>query len=463
MRLRLPPRGLRGQLALGVAGLLAVSVGVAFVAAWFVVRNELRGEIDSALRARAAAFVAFRTAAPVPDLRRVPRRVAPPQLGEASGYIQFVDRRGAITLPGGERVHLPTTGAAAVAAGRRAAFFTDATVDGTHVRIFTTRLRPGTALQIARPLTETDSVLARLQLLFLAVALLALAGGVAIALFALTKVLRPVRRLTEHAEWIAATGDLGERTDATRPDELGRLAIAFNTMLDALAESVRAQRQLVADASHELRTPLAAARTNLEVLELHDDLTPEQRARILGEAIEELREMTLLIEELVELARGDVAVLETQLTRLDLVVEEAVAVAARRSGREFETRLTPTVVEGSPAALGRAVSNLLDNAVKWSPPDAPVEVAVAGGVVSVRDRGPGIDPEDVPHVFDRFYRATAARPLPGSGLGLAIVRQIAEAHGGSVAVEAAPGGGSVFTLRVPTSSELPLEPEPQPA
>jgi two-component system sensor histidine kinase MprB len=463
VRLAGRPRGLRGRLTLAVAGLLALALGAAFVAAWFVVRKELRRELDSSLRTRAAAFAAFRPNAPRPDLRRVPRRVAPPGLGESGGYVQFVDSTGEVVLPGGEHVRLPTAGAAAVAAGARQAFFGEATVAGTHVRIYTTRFRAGTALQIARPLTEIDSVLSRLQLLFLAVSLVTLLGGAAAALLGLRAMVRPVRRLTEHAERIAATGDLGERTDATRADELGRLALAFNTMLDALAESVRAQRQLVADASHELRTPLAAARTNLEVLELHEDVPADERARILGEAIEELREMTRLIEELVELARGDAAVLETQPTRLDLLVEEAVAVAERRSGRRFETSLVPAVVEASPAALGRAVSNLLDNAVKWGPPDAPIEVEVGDGAVRVRDHGPGIDPADAPHVFDRFYRAAAARSLPGSGLGLAIVRQVAEAHGGSVAVEPAASGGSVFTLRLAASATPAPDLEPQPA
>ena len=461
MRLPFRPTGLRGRLTLAVASLLAIALGAAFVAAWFVVRNELFRELDSSLHRRAAAFAAFRPNAPRPDLRGVPRRVAPPGLGESGGYVQFVDATGGVVLPGNEHVRLPTGGAAAVAAGRRQAFFSEATVEGTHVRIYTTRFRTGTALQIARPLTEIDSVLSRLRRLFLAVSLVTLLGGVGVALLGLRAMVRPVRRLTEHAERIAATGDLGERTDATRPDELGRLAVAFNTMLDALAESVRAQRQLVADASHELRTPLAAARTNLEVLELHAGLPAGQRSRILGDAIDELREMTRLIEELVELARGDMAVIETQPTRLDLVVEEAVAVAERRSGRRFETSLAPTVVEGSPAALGRAVSNLLDNAVKWGPPDEPIEVTLDGGGVHVRDHGPGIAAEDAAHIFDRFYRAAAARSLPGSGLGLAIVRQVAEAHGGGVTLAPAPDGGSVFTLHLPASSTPAPEREPQ--
>jgi two-component system sensor histidine kinase MprB len=171
--------------------------------------------------------------------------------------------------------------------------------------------------------------------------------------------------------------------------------------------------------------------------------------------------MTQLIEELVELARGDAQILEKQPTRLDHIAEESVAVAARRSGRELRADLRPTVVDGSPAALGRAISNLIDNALKWGPPGTPVEVSVSDGVVAVRDHGPGVADDDLPHVFDRFYRATTARTLPGSGLGLAIVRQIADAHGGTITAAQAPGGGSLFTLRVPllespTAEELAL-------
>jgi two-component system sensor histidine kinase MprB len=344
---------------------------------------------------------------------------------------------------------------------QRASFFRDATVAGTHVRIYTTRIRDGTALQIARPLTEVDAVLSRVRLLFIAVSVLAVTSAAAVGLFLSRAALRPVRRLTEHAERIAATGDLSQRTNESRSDELGRLAVAFNTMLDALAGSVRAQRQLVADASHELRTPLAAARTNLEVLELHEEVSAAERRRILADATDELKEMTQLIEELVELARGDAQILEKQPTRLDHIAEESVAVAARRSGRELRAELSPTVVDGSPAALGRAISNLIDNALKWGPPGTPVEVSVRDGMVAVRDHGPGVAADDLPHVFDRFYRATTARTLPGSGLGLAIVRQIADAHGGTITAAQAPGGGSLFTLRVPvvhspTADELAL-------
>ena len=236
-------------------------------------------------------------------------------------------------LPGNEHVRLPTGGAAAVAAGRRQAFFSEATVEGTHVRIYTTRFRTGTALQIARPLTEIDSVLSRLRRLFLAVSLVTLLGGVGVALLGLRAMVRPVRRLTEHAERIAATGDLGDRTDATGPTS-SVASPSRSTRCSTRSPSRCAQRQLVADASHELRTPLAAARTNLEVLELHAGLPAGQRSRILGDAIDELREMTRLIEELVELARGEMATSNPADPARPLV-EEAVAVAERRSGRRF--------------------------------------------------------------------------------------------------------------------------------
>jgi two-component system sensor histidine kinase MprB len=226
-------------------------------------------------------------------------------------------------------------------------------------------------------------------------------------------------------------------------------------MLDALAKSISAQRQLVADASHELRTPLASARANLELVELHDDLAAQERRRIVAEALIELREMTHLIEELVELARGDVHVPRKELTRLDHLAEEAVATAARRSQTTFRMDLDPTLVEAAPAALGRAISNLLDNAVKWSPDEGPVEVTVEDGAVTVRDHGPGIAADDLPHVFDRFYRAAGARKLPGSGLGLAIVRQVAEAHGGTVTAKVAADGGSIFILRLPVHETPP--------
>jgi two-component system sensor histidine kinase MprB len=264
--------------------------------------------------------------------------------------------------------------------------------------------------------------------------------------------LSPVRELTETAEHVSETKDLSERIEVSGNDELSRLATSFNTMLAALEESTRAQRQLVADASHELRTPLTSVRTNIEVLAGDRMLPPEERARLLSDVVEQLEEMTTLIAELIELARAEQLVVEPQDIRLDLLVADVVE-RARRNRPEvaYSADLEPVTVAGVPATIERAVGNLLDNAAKWSPAGAEVEVVLRDGRLTVRDHGPGIADEDLPYVFDRFYRARAARGMPGSGLGLAIVRQIAESHGGEVVAEQAEGGGTrmVLTLGAP--------------
>jgi two-component system sensor histidine kinase MprB len=282
--------------------------------------------------------------------------------------------------------------------------------------------------------------------------LIALSGIGAAAAFGLVvsrAALTPVRRLTETAETVTETGDLSQRIEVGGRDELSRLGTSFNTMLAALEESTRAQRQLVADASHELRTPLTSLRTNIEVLTGQHALPPEERERLLSDVVEQLEEMTTLISELIELARTEQQAAEPEDVRLDLVAAEALERARRhRPGVEFTAELEETVVRGVPSTIERAITNLLDNAAKWSPPGAEVELEVRGGVVVVRDHGPGIDEEDLPYVFDRFYRARSARGLPGSGLGLAIVRQVAEAHGGEVVAERANGGGTRMTLRL---------------
>jgi two-component system sensor histidine kinase MprB len=429
--------------------LLALAIAVAFFAAYHAVSSQLRGQVDTSLQNRAAtiAAVAARTSSSS-RLRSRPPRIAPAKLGEAPGYIQFVDVDGKVTLMPGEDVQLPTFSAAAVAAGKHRAFFSNATVQGTQVRIYT-RQAGAKAVQVALSLNGTNHVLWWIRVLFLAISSVAIAGAAVVALFVARTVLRPVRRLTADAERIAATRDFHPVTDDRRSDELGRLARAFNTMLGALAGSIAAQRQLVADASHELRTPLTTARTSLESLQLHPEMSQSAQRESVDAAVVELAEMTHLIEELVELARGDAQVSQHEPVRLDEIAREAVAVAARRTDREFRFEHEPTVVSGAPPELTRAISNLLDNAVKWSGPDDPIEVSVAAGVCSVRDYGAGIAPQDLPHVFDRFYRAADARTLPGSGLGLAIVRQVAEAHHGTVTAEAAPGGGTIVAIRLP--------------
>jgi two-component system sensor histidine kinase MprB len=284
-----------------------------------------------------------------------------------------------------------------------------------------------------------------------------LVGGIGIALataiaaFVATAALRPVRRLTAAAETVAATGDLTERVDVHGDDELGRLAARFNAMLAALQESVGRQRRLVADASHELRTPLTAARTNVDLLR-EGKLPEEEQRRALDEASVELDSLTSLVSDLVELARGEERKLRAEDLQLDELVEGVVERARTRAPQAtFVTSLTPTKVHVDPVLLERAVSNLLDNAVKYSPVGAPIEVTVRDGQVVVADHGPGVADEDMPRIFDRFYRAAASRSKPGAGLGLAIVREAAEAHGGRATVESSPQGAR-FTLTLPASA-----------
>jgi two-component system, OmpR family, sensor histidine kinase MprB len=440
---------LRSRLTLATVALLSIAIAVALLTAYLLVRHELRSEIDRSLKSRAAAITAVARQLPAaartpPPLTKVPRTA----FGEPDSYIQFVNRSGKIVLRPGEHVRLPLGVAQAVAAGRQRAYFTDAVVAHTHVRIYTARA-PGGAVELARSLRDVDSALGWIRDVFIGVLLLALTATIVLAYLVARATLRPVAQLTADAERIAATRDLRAGTNERRSDELGRLAKAFNTMLRALGDSLSAQRQLVADASHELRTPLTTARTSLESLERHPELEPSERQLYVRAASAELEEMTKLIDELVALARGDIRPPDKQPVRLDELAEEAAAAAKRRTGRDIQAELEPTVVNGAADDITRAIANLLDNAIKWSPPSTPVELTVAHGALSVRDHGPGVPPAEQEHIFDRFYRAAGARTLPGSGLGLAIVRQVAEAHGGSVDIQTAPGGGAVFTLRLP--------------
>jgi two-component system sensor histidine kinase MprB len=308
-------------------------------------------------------------------------------------------------------------------------------------------------VQASRSLTEVDHSLSRIKNLLILIA----GGGIAIAaalgLAVARTALAPVRRLTAATENVTETGDLSDRIEVSGRDELSRLAGSFNAMLAALEESSRAQRQLVADASHELRTPLTSLRTNIEVLASERQLPAGERERLLTDVVDQLSEMTTLISGLIDLARGDQQTSDPEAVRLDLVAADAVERARRdRPAVTFTTDLQESMVQGIPATIERAVANLLDNAAKWSPPNGDVEVAVRAGEISVRDHGPGIDEEDIPYIFDRFYRSRSARGRPGSGLGLAIVRQVAVAHGGEVVAEQAEGGGTRMTLRFNGSS-----------
>jgi two-component system, OmpR family, sensor histidine kinase MprB len=450
----------RQRLALAAAGAVAIAVLLASAAAYVLVRGQLRGEIDDSLRTRAEGIADM--AGPVHDRGFPgPGRIPPPkfEVGGPVPFVQLLGESGTVLTGGPDEVRLPVEARdIRRARGEEGTAVRDAQVDGEHVRMLTDSLPGGGAIQLARSLDEVDQVLADLRLILGGVLLLGIGFALVLGRFVARTALAPVERLTEASEHVAATKDLSRRIDAgSGDDELGRLAGSFNTMLDALEgamaaldSSLQAQRQLVADASHELRTPLTSLRTNIDVLREPDGLTAHQRRELLDDVAAQLDELGGLVGDLIEIARGEDRGLEAQDVRLDELVAEVVD-RRRRYSRDlrFETRLEPTVVEGAPERLERAVANLLDNAAKFSPPGSVVEVALEGGGLSVRDHGPGIDPADLPHVFDRFYRSAAARAVPGSGLGLAIVRQTAEVHGGRVGVEPAEGGGTVFRLVLP--------------
>ena len=355
--------------------------------------------------------------------------------------------------PGGDFVPV-TKQDLAVAWGQAPPYFQTATFKGTEYTIYTAPFPgiPGALVRAAQPTAATASTEAALGWLLIAgVPAGALIAGL-LARLAAGRVLRPVGRLTETVERIRATGDLSTPIDTPGRDEVSRLGQAFAAMTAALDGSVTAQRRLVADASHELRTPLTSLITNLELLreQPDDPKAPDLAAAALAEA----GQLRALVNDLVELARDGAAPAHAEDVRLDLVAER---VANRAAARAPELRVTadcrPTLVYGDPDALERAVGNLVDNAVKWSPPGGTVLVRAADGTGEVSDEGPGVPAEDLPYIFDRFYRSAGARALPGSGLGLAIVRRIADAHHGTV--QAVPlRQGVLFRLSLPEAADL---------
>jgi two-component system, OmpR family, sensor histidine kinase MprB len=467
-----------------VVVLAAVAVAAAVLlgsgATYVVVRHELRGRVDHDLDRLTAKVVetsakespnnaseealkvkkkaqteeSLRSDKSAKDGLSVSPKLPPQGRLESGGYAQFIADDGRVVKPAdGEPIDLEVTAIDRSVAngGARLTARYDSDAGGTHVRVLTTALEPGGAVQAVMSLEDVDGTLARLALVLAGVC----AGGIGLAVvlgwLVSRGAVRPVARLTASAERVATTRDLSERIEVEGNDELARLAGSLNAMLEALDESADARRQLVADASHELRTPLTSLGMNIEFLAEDDALPAPDRKRLLRDVSEQLGELGVLVSDLVELAREERIEPLSEEVRLDLVAQEAVERALRHApDRRFELRSAPCVVRGVPGQLARAVNNLLDNAVKWSSPDVPVEVTVErDGVLSVRDHGPGIEPRDLPHVFERFYRAGAARGLPGAGLGLAIVRHVADSHGGTVTASNAPNGGTVLVLRLP--------------
>ena len=444
--------------ALAVAAAIAAASALIYV----LVRAQLRNQVDDTLRSR-AAFVTHEPLGVASDpatgdlVLRLPRRGPGFETGDV--FVQAVNADGHVARPDLEQVAFPVSDATLEAArGERDAFFSDATVAGTHVRLLTVPLGRSYALQLARPLGEVDKLLHRIGLILIFVTLGGIGAAAILGAFVARAALIPVRRLTRETEVVTETRDLAHRIDVHGRDELSRLGASFNTMLGALEESQRAQRQLVADASHELRTPLTSLRTNIEVLARRRDLPDEKREALLRDLTGQLEEMSLLVANLVELASEKPTDLEPTDTQLDELTYDAVSRAQRLAPQViFHTDLEGSIVRGVPSRLERAIANLLDNAVKWSRPGGEIDVRVADGEITVQDHGPGIDESDLPFVFDRFYRAPSARSMPGSGLGLAIVRQVAEDHGGAATIESPEGGGTLVRLKLPEVEPVELD------
>jgi two-component system, OmpR family, sensor histidine kinase MprB len=372
-------------------------------------------------------------------------------LGGAAGYFQQVcpGPHGKVIALNGGKPKLPVSARVRqVATTLEGNYYFTAEVGKADEEIYVVADRPDhKAIEAALPLATTDAVLSGLLVtyaLLLGVGMV-LAGWIG-ALVA-RSALAPIRRFTSQTEQITSALDKPRRLDEEGAVEIRRLAASFNQTLGALERSVEAQRHLIADASHELRTPIAALRSNIQIFLEADQLPAGEQAELRDAIVAELDDLTQLVADVLQLARGATPNEAVEELELDAIVREATERAIRRSQTiTFKTELEPTIIANSPDRVTRAVTNVVDNARRWSPPDGSVEITLAGGVLTVRDHGPGFRPQDLAHVFERFYRSDDARRMPGSGLGLAIVRQAAEAHGGYATVSNAPDGGAIVTV-----------------
>ena len=442
------PLTARASLALRVALLTTAAVAMTLAAVsalvFVTVRAEFESSLDESMLRRANAAV---NADYTPTAEEL----------DVAGIKIFVVRGGQIFSRRGDDATLPLNNhEIEVSIGQAKNSRRTTTIDGEPYRVVAVQAGEGSALVLAQPMESIQRALERLKVILL----LASAAGVVLAGGAgwvvATNGLRPVRRLTAAAERVARTSEL-HPIKVTGHDELARLTTSFNQMLLALDASQQRQRQLVADAGHELRTPLTSLRTNIELLgqaaeNPERQLTAAQTTEIMDDVRAQLQELTTLVGDLVELARDEPMARDPEpLDLADTVASALERVRPRAPGLRFDVKAESWTVIGEPPLLERAVTNLLDNAAKWSPEGGTVTVRLDDGVLTVSDEGPGISEADLPHVFDRFYRSSEARTLPGSGLGLSIVRRAAERHGGTVTAESPEGGGSVFTMTVPQS------------
>lgn len=448
---------LRLKLVLSLVALTTLATAAIGLFSYRATADRLDEQVDRSLD-DAAARLADRPGRLPPrealDDRRLVR-------GAGDVTVQVVGPRGAVVAVQGEPLPVDAVDRQLARSDRPARVRRDVTVDDEAFRMLTVALGEGRgAVQVARSLAETDQVLAGLRSGILAAATVVILAAGALGWLVTLQATRRLVRLTAAAEQVTATRQLDVEVPVSGTDETGRLGTAFNEMLAALARSTEDQRRLVQDAGHELRTPLTSLRTNVFTLRRSAQLSPEERDRLLDDLESETEELTRLIDEVLQLAVDERRDEPVEPLRLGELVERVTARAAQRSGRAIDVAVDDTVVSGQSLGLERAVGNLVENALKFDP-TGPLRVTCAHGTVEVADRGPGIAPDDLPHVFDRFYRADAARSRPGSGLGLAIVADVVGRHGGRVHARAREGGGAVvgFTLPVSRTGVL-TEPSP---
>jgi two-component system sensor histidine kinase MprB len=434
----------RLRVTLLTAAAVAIAAIGASVAMYLVVQDQLIKQVDQNLTAAASGPIRD----PGGPFRRGPSDVSNRaevfgQILNASGTV--VQGDGGYSIPG-----LVTPEVKNVAAGKAPEFFATATVGDARFEIYVKPIQGG-AIEVIQELRPIDAALAQTRLLLIAFVAGAILLATALGALIGRAALAPVKRLTSTVEEVTKTRDLSRRVAARGRDELSRLGTSFDAMLGQLETSLRSQRQLVADASHELRTPLTSLRTNLELLERGQPTDPVERQQLLGDLVSQIERLTTLVGDLIEVARDEETPMPFEQLRLDEVVHEVVDdVSFRYPKVRFNVTASPSSINGVKVRVARAVTNLLDNAAKYSPPGATVDVSVVNGEISVRDHGPGVAAEDAPRVFDRFWRSNDARHLPGSGLGLSIVKDVAESHGGSVTLERPidGGGGARFRLRL---------------
>lgn len=450
---------LRRRMVVFTAAAVALAVLLSAIACYLAVQSSMRARIDHQLQTQAALIVAAASSArsypihsppihnPRPGSASLPVHLPQPSL-QTQGDLALLSESGALYQRPGDRTRFTVTAHdLAVARGQAKAYFRDGKAGNTLVRMYVAPAGKGHAVIAVQSLADLNNTLHDLAEILIAIAIAGIALAGLLGLFVARAAAAPVHLLRQAAEHVRSTGDLSGRIDVASSDDLGRLGQSFNDMLGALEDSQSAQRQLIADASHELRTPVATIRTNLEVLARNPDLPAEDRAPLLEDLIGESAELGTLVDDLLETAReSDVAEPFAAIPLDALVTSELERWGRRHPGAVLVPSLEPTVIHGRERRLRRALANLLDNAIKWSPPGAPIEVSVTDTTLTVRDHGLGFTTNDLPHVFDRFYRAPSARTVPGSGLGLSIVQKVAEEHGAAVRAENAPDGGAVVTL-----------------